>query len=291
MSRRFRIALAQCESVIGSQDFDPRPVNLARLERAVQEAADEGAQLVLFGEMFVTGYRTDQFHSLWAARLDAGDPTVASLTATAARYGVHIMVGTATHSETAPGVVHNTAVLVSGDGLLNSYHKLHAARLVSPSGEEVNEFAYFSPGSQAPVWQTELGVFGPQICYDSSFPELSRTQSLKGAEVMLNITASATGFESQWEHLRAARAFENSGWYVACSVVGVQNGDRFFGRSAVIDPLGNTVAEGKDGDEDLVIADIDPDETVCWRSRMNTMSARRPDAYGEVMNVTDRKEI
>ena len=293
MSRPFRIALAQCESVVGTEDFDPRPANLDRMSRAVGQAAADGAQLVLLGEMFLTGYRTDRWNCRWALRLDATmppDATLIGVSEIAQSHGVHIMVGTATHSPSRPGVVHNTAVLVNGDGLLASYNKLHVARLVAPNGEEVNEFAFFSPGNEAPVWQTDFGVIGPQICYDSSFPELSRTQSLKGAEVLLNITASATGFESHWEHMRAVRAFENSAWYVACSVVGEQNGDRYFGRSAVIDPFGRTIVEAKDGEEDLVLADIDPDESARWRERMNTMAARRPDVYEDVMNAINPKE-
>jgi len=288
LSRKFKIALAQCESVVGTADFDPRPVNVARLDKAVRAAAAQGAELVLFGEMFLTGYRTDKSNPLWAVELADSDTTLRAVRDIAAREGVHIMFGTATHSATAALGVHNTAVLINAGGLVGSYHKLHVAKIVVPSGEDVDEAAYCSAGSEAPVWQTKFGVIGPQICYDSSFPELSRTQSLKGAEMLLNITASATGFEAMWAHMRAVRAFENSAYYVACSVVGVQNGDRFFGRSAVVNPFGETLVEAVDGAEDLVFAEIDPDETVRWRARMNTMPARRPDAYGDEISLPNR---
>jgi predicted amidohydrolase len=240
--------------------------------------------------MFLTGYRTDKFNPLWAVELTDTDPTLRTISDIAARNGVQIMVGTATRADETPTGVHNTAVLISGDGLVGYYHKLHVARITVPSGEVVDENIWFSAGSEAPVWSTDFGVIGPQICYDSSFPELSRTQSMKGAEVLLNITASATGFESKWAHMRATRAFENAAWYVACSVVGTQNGDRFFGRSAVVNPFGETVVEALDGEEDLVFADIDPDETLLWRARMNTMPARRPDAYGDVMSQPTSQE-
>jgi predicted amidohydrolase len=178
--------------------------------------------------------------------------------------------------------VHNTAVLVNGDGVVGTYDKLHVAKLTKPDGEEANETRWFQAGLEAPVWRTDFGTVGPQICYDSSFPELSRVQSLNGAELLLNITASASGFEHVWEHFRFARAYENAAWYVACSVVGEQRGDRFFGRSAIIDPNGETIAEGKDGEEDLVIADIDPGRSTLWRERMNPLRARRPDAYADI---------
>ncbi len=282
MSGEFRIALAQCESVVGTEDFDPRPANLARAARAVEESAANGAQLVLLGEMFLTGYRTDEWNGRWALRLDAPDETLDAVIKLAGRHGLHIMIGTATHSLTQPGVVHNTAVLVNGGGVVGTYNKLHVAKLTKPDGEEANETRWFRAGLEAPVWRTDFGIVGPQICYDSSFPELSRVQSLNGAELLLNITASASGFEHVWEHFRFARAYENAAWYVACSIVGEQRGDRFFGRSAIIDPNGETIAEGKDGEEDLVIADIDPGRSTLWRERMNPLRARRPDAYADI---------
>lgn len=282
MPGTFRIALAQCESLVGTEDFDPRPANLARATRAVQEAAENGAQLVLLGEMFLTGYRTDEWNPRWATHLDRPDETLSAVVQLAGRHDVHVMIGTATHSLTQPGVIHNTAILANGAGIVATYNKLHVARLTLPDGQEADEARWFKPGSEAPVWHTDFATIGPQICYDSSFPEISRVQSLGGAEVLLNITASAWGFETVWEHLRFARAWENAAWYVACSIVGEQRGDRFFGRSAVIDPNGETVAEGKHGEEDLVLADIDPGRSAFWRARMNTLRARRPAAYAPV---------
>ena len=95
----------------------------------------------------------------------------------------------------------------------------------------------------------------------------------------MNITASMTGFEHAWEHNRATRAIENSAWYVTCSIVGVQKGERYFGRSAVVDPSGHVVVEAADGAEDLVVADIDTDIAAQLRRRMHTAFSRHPQAY------------
>jgi predicted amidohydrolase len=283
VSDPFLIALAQCESQIGSETFDPRPANLARVERALADATAQGAHLVLLGEMFLTGYRTDEWNLKYAVHLDEPDETLAALVALTAEYGVSVMVGTASVRRDEPGTVHNTAVLAGPAGVVATYDKLHVGILTMPDGTEVNEARWFTAGSTIPIWDTSFGVVGPQICYDSHFPEISRVQSINGAEILLNITASATGFEKAWEHNRAARAIENSAWYVTCSIVGEQKGDRFFGRSAVVDPEGTTIVEAKDGVEDLVVAEIDPEESARWRLRMNTMRARRPEAYGDVV--------
>ena len=81
---QFRIALAQVESQIGTETYDPRPDNFTRAERAVTEAAAKGADLVLFGEMFLTGYHTDEWNPLYALHVDQPDPTIDQLAALAA---------------------------------------------------------------------------------------------------------------------------------------------------------------------------------------------------------------
>jgi predicted amidohydrolase len=279
----FRVALAQCESVIGTTTFDPRPANLARASTAVEAAAAQGADVVLFGEMYLTGYRTDEANLAWAVHLDEPDDNVIALAEICARHGVHIMVGSASVRSDAPDTVHNTALLVAADGLVAAYDKLHVGVMTMPDGTEINEARWFSPGSSVQVWDTEFGVVGPQICYDLSFPELSRAQALHGADVLLNITASAVGFETSLEHGRFARAYENGAWYVTCSIVGQQKDDRFFGRSAVVHPSGRTIVEAKEGVEDVVVADIDPTEAGRWRTRMGHLRARRETAYATVV--------
>jgi predicted amidohydrolase len=290
MSRPFRIALAQCESVVGTEDFDPRPTNLARARRAVSEAADNGADIVLLGEMFLTGYKTDEWNRRWALDLTDADPTLGAVAAFAREFSLLIMIGTATHDLVDANVVHNTAVLIGADGIIDSYDKLHVAYITVPTGELVDEGLWFTAGNKAPVWDSPLGQIGPQICYDSSFPELSRAQTIQGAEVLLNISASAVGFEEHWNHNRATRAMENAAYYAVCSIVGEQRGDQFFGLSAVIDPMGKVLVEARAGVEDLVFADIDPQEALDTRKRMNTLPARRTDVYGDLLTANDKKE-
>jgi predicted amidohydrolase len=282
---QFRIALAQVESQIGTETYDPRPDNLARAERAVAEAAGQGADLVLFGEMFLTGYHTDEWNPQYALHVDQPDPMVDRLADMARAHGVTLMMGTATMSPEPGEIPRNSAILVSGGGLLASYDKLHLG-LIEIDGTLYDESQQFSGGSTAPIWDTDkFGGLGPQICYDSHFPEISRVQALNGADVLLNVTASLTGFENAWEHNRATRAIENSAWYVTCSVVGTQKGERYFGRSAVVDPMGQVVVQGADGVEDLVVADIDTDVAAQLRSRMHMAFSRHPEAYADLVRT------
>lgn len=286
---RFRIALAQLESRVGGEAYDPRPDNLSRAEHAVAEAVALGAELVVFGEMYLTGFRTEEWNTTYALRLDDQDETLSVLTNLAATYDVQLIMGAATLcSDTTR--VRNTALLVGTSGVLGTYDKVHVAVRTDPDGTRHDEGRWFSAGSTIPVWPTErYGVLGPQICYDNHFPEGVRVQTVKGADVLLNISASAAGYEQVWNHLRAARAIENAAWFINCSVVGVQKDSRFFGRSAVIDPFGNVVVEARDGVEDLVIADIDTQIAADARRFRHTLGSRRPDTYFEMIRSNDNE--
>jgi predicted amidohydrolase len=177
-----------------------------------------------------------------------------------------------------PGDVYNTALIVGPDGVVGAYRKTHVAAF--PYSEGVSkERAFYSPGRDLPVFDTPLGRLGIHICYDMSFPEVARVQALKGADLLINVSASAGGFEEMWEHGLFIRAVENSTWYMVCSVVGMQRGDRLFGGSRVVDPSGRVVAAGKFDEEDFVIADVDLSLTRAARASSHSFSIRQPEIY------------
>jgi predicted amidohydrolase len=286
----FRIALAQLESQIGTETYDPRPDNLARAEQAIKAAADKEADLVMFGEMYLTGYHSDEWNSHYALTPNATDPYVTQIVSLAAAHDITVLVGSGTHSLDGSNTIRNSALLVSPTGLLASYDKLHVARIATEDHAEINETQWFSPGTEAPVWDTErFGVIGPQVCYDCHFPEISRVQSLAGAEVLLNVAASIGGWEASWEHYRVMRAMENSAWYVICSIVGEQKGERYFGRSSVVNPAGEIVVQAADGIEDLVVADIEPSLSGEFRRRSFLEQTRRPQVYEDTLRTAPLK--
>ncbi len=286
----FRIALAQLESRIGTETYDPRPDNLAHAESAIAAAAELDADLVMFGEMYLTGYHTDEWNPRYAVEATSSDPYVAQLTDLAAAHDITVLMGSATRPIDAPGSIRNSALLVAATGPQASYDKLHVARIATDGHDEINETRWFSPGTAAPVWATErFGVIGPQVCYDCHFPEISRVQSLAGAEVLLNVSASIAGWEDSWEHYRATRAIENSAWYVICSIVGEQKGERYFGRSSVVNPAGKLVVEAAAGAEDLVFADIEPSRSGDFRSGSFLDQTRRPLVYEAALSAAPLK--
>jgi predicted amidohydrolase len=104
--------------------------------------------------------------------------------------------------------------------------------------------------------------------------------------LLINVAATAAGFEEMWEHASYMRAVENATWYIVGSVVGMQRGDRLFGGSRVVDPAGRLVAMGKLNEQDFVIADIDLSRTREVRSRSHYFSARNPSLYRAIAEPT-----
>src|ERR1700730_10528002 len=285
MTNTIRVALVQSESCLGTETLDPRDANMARALEAIRRAADAGAQLVVFGEMYLSGYRTDEWLSKWATVINPPDRHVQVLMDAAREHGLHVIMGTASFGAVMPGDVYNTALLVGPGGLVGAYRKCHVAAFPYSEGISM-ERCFYSPGRELPVFDTPLGRIGIHICYDISFPEVARVQALNGADLLINIAASAGGFEEMWEHAAYMRAVENASWYMVCSVVGNQRGDRLFGGSRIVDPAGKLVATGKFDEEDFLIADIDLSCTREVRSRSHCFSARNPELYRAIAEPT-----
>ena len=273
-----RVALVQSRSELGTETYDPRDDNLARALAAIDDAAGRGADLVVFGEMYLSGYRTDEWLHRWATTIDPPDRHVRDLVAKAAERGVHVIMGMGTFGAAMPGDVYNTALLVGPDGVVGAYRKTHVAAFPYSEGIAM-ERCFYSPGRELPVFDTPLGRLGIHICYDMSFPEVARVQALKGADLLINVSASAGGFEEYWEHGLFMRAAENASWYMVCSVVGMQRGDRLFGGSRVVDPGGQVVAAGRFDEEDVVVADIDLGLARAARAQSHAFSIRQPELY------------
>ncbi|MBW7884017.1 MAG: carbon-nitrogen hydrolase family protein [Caldilineaceae bacterium] len=282
---RFRIALAQAKSDVGAEDYDPRDANLARALLLIERAAKEKAGLVMFGEMYLSGYRTDEYLHKYATVIDPPDAHVQKLMERAKALDIYIVMGAATFGGSIPGDIYNSALVIGPEGYIGTYRKTHVAAFPYSMGVS-KERCFYSPGQELPVFDTRIGRLGIHICYDMSFPEVARVQTLKGADILLNVSASAAGFEEFWVHGLFMRAVENVTWYVVCSVVGEQRGDVLFGGSRVVAPTGQVVAEGKSHEEDFIVAEIDTALSRSARSTSHTFNTRNPALYSVITNPT-----
>ncbi len=247
--RELAIGICQLTSEIGSADHDPRPANLEKATRAIAETAHQGAKLIVFGEIYLNGYETNEFTPLYAIAESEDDPYVAHLIEAAQQHDAHIIMGASTHKGAFPGQSYNSALLIGPTGLIGVYSKTHVASFAF-DGRVAAEKAWWCPGGEIPVFDTPLGRIGIEICYDNSFPEVSRTLTLKGAEIILHV-----------------------------SLVGRQRDFDLFGWSRIFSPKGDVVFEAPRNEEAVAVARIDLDELYRARGQMAPFYNRNPELY------------
>jgi len=247
--------------------FTPNAVNanikkaVIWLEKAVREYE---AELVVFPETatttFVTGLSAEE---LWDILDDAPGRITYEMQAAARSVGVHV-VWPSYRRGPQRGVIYNSAVLIGPDGqVIGIYDKTH------PFPAERRALGgWVTTGSQAQVYETELGSIGMIICYDGDFPELARLLAVQGAEIIVRPSALLRSFDI-WELTNCARAYDNHVYMVATNSVGPDGGGNYyFGHSMIVNPIAWRLAQARGGEE-IIAARLDPQPLryVTWGSK------------------------
>lgn len=246
------VALIQLECSSSVPSYERVPHAMRRIGEAAQ-----GADLVVLPELWNSGaFDVDMAREL-AQPLDG--PLVNELGAAAKQHGVWLHGGSFT--EVDGGDHFNTSVVFAPDGsLVVSYRKIHLF------GFDGGETTLMSGGTELVVVDTPLGATGLATCYDLRFPELFRALTEGGATAFLITSGWPTPRITHWDVLTRARAIENQAWVVACNEVGQQPGITLGGRSSVIDPKGEVIAQA--GETEVILrAELDPDEPKRWREQ------------------------
>jgi predicted amidohydrolase len=260
-------------------DRDPTRAREQAVDVA-QRALRAGADLVVLPELVVPGYTTDLPALLGLAEPVPGPTSDALVEVARAENGV-VVFGLA---EAAHGAIFNTAVAVSGDGVIGHYRKLH---LFGPEKQA------FSPGDLGlPVFESAIGHLGLCICYDLRFPEVVRILALRGADLVCAPAAWVAGFDTVPSgmpgQVQAAVVHANLNQvYVACaSQVGQPGEHRFLGCSVVVGPFGElTVGPLSSECPEVATAQIDAGRCRSARHRSDLITPRadrRTDVYGIV---------
>jgi predicted amidohydrolase len=248
--------------------------NLRRGERRIIEAVRRKSSLICFPEMWTTAF---DLEGDVAAKARAHEAVVARIAALAEKYSLWIGGSVLALSES--GKACNAYLLFSPSGEKRGvYPKAH---LFPP----IREDEHFSPGDRLAVVDAPWGKTGLAICYDLRFPELFRSYALKGVKVQLLSAAFPRPREDHWGVLVRARAIEDQMFMLAVNRVGAQEFPRtgrveYFGRSLIVDPGGKVLAEGSDGKEELLTAEIDLSLVERLRRKLPVLQDRRPEVYG-----------
>jgi predicted amidohydrolase len=245
MKEKIKLALAQISS-----RRESKKENLQKIEEFTVKAKEQAADLVIFPELSLTGYVLhDQIYEL--AETIPG-PSTKRMEDLAKKTGIHIIFGMPELSEKTKATIFNTAVFVGPKGVIGKYRKMYL-----PTHSVFEEKRYFRPGYQTATFNTPIGNIGLFICYDIFFPEICRLTRLKGAKLMVCISASPAVRRGYFEILTAARALENTAFLAYVNLAGVEDGLQFWGGSRLVSPTGDLLAKAKYDEEDLVICEID----------------------------------
>ena len=258
-----RAALAQLAPSVGDKG-----ANLRKLEAAV---ARSNADLVVAGELYLTGYMARDAFAKLAEPLDG--PSVEAVRSIAREHGAHVVFGMAEREE-GTDRLFNTSVLVAPDGKVASYRKVYPANF-----GPFEEGLYFGRGESLTLARTDLGRIGLLICYDAFFPELAKAYALRGADLLAIISASPATSKPFFDRILPARAIENAIPVLYSNLVGTELNIVFQGGTQAIGPRGEDLGRAKDFEEDLVRADVDPRDTKTARGFRPTLRDTRAEFW------------
>ncbi len=264
---KIRLALAQFESRRANKNE-----NIKKMKEVALKAKALGADLVVFPELFLTGYVVrDQIYEL--AEYIPG-PSTEEAEKIAKATGAYLIFGMPEISGKTRATIFNTAVFVGPDGLVGKYRKMYL-----PTHSVFEEKRHFRAGYETAAFNTPFGRIGLCICYDLFFPEVIRLIRLKGAQLIICISASPAVRRGYFEILAASRALENTAFLAYVNLVGVEDGLQFWGGSRLVSPTGDILAKGKYDEEDLLVCDVDFADMRQAETFIPTLRDLRPELF------------
>ena len=284
--RELKIGILQQHNVTDTK------TNLLRLAENISDLAQRGAELIVLQELHNSLYfcQVEDVDTFNLAEPIPG-PSTNFFGELARQLGVVIV--TSLFERRAPGVYHNTAVVIERDGTIaGKYRKMHI-----PDDPAYYEKFYFTPGDLGfkPI-DTSVGRLGVQVCWDQWYPEGARLMALSGAEILIYPTAigyaaSDTPQEQQrqreaWTTVQRGHAVANGLPVVAVNRVGFERdpsgqtpGIQFWGSSFVAGPQGEIYYRASDNEEESVIVNIDLEHSENVRRWWPFLRDRRIDEF------------
>jgi N-carbamoylputrescine amidase len=267
--------------------------NLATCLAAADRAAKDGAQILCTQELFRSQYFCqNEDHAHFGLAETIPGPSTEAFQKLARRRGVVVVASL--FERRAPGLYHNTAVVIDADGtLLGRYRKMHI-----PDDPLFYEKFYFTPGDLGfRAWNTRFGRIGVLICWDQWYPEAARLTALQGAEILFYPTAigwhpseKAEYGERQhlaWETIQRSHAVANGCFVAAVNRIGLEqpiggDGLEFWGQSFVSGTSGELLAKASVNRPENLLVEVELAKSETTRTHWPFLRDRRIDAYGDI---------
>ena len=273
--------------------------NLQRAIDRLHQAQAKGAQIVCLPELFQTQYFCQRED---AALFDLAEPIPGPATTRLAEAAklLRIVVIGSVFEKRAPGVYHNTAVMIDADGSLRGiYRKMHI-----PDDPLYYEKYYFTPGDLGyRAFDTQVGRVGTLVCWDQWYPEGARLTALQGAQVLFYPTAIGwhpaekeqfgVAQHDAWQTIQRSHAIANGVYVAVVNRVGFEDGDvrgqkapgqglEFWGGSFIADPFGRIIAQASQDKEEILVAEVDLKALEEVRRNWPFLRDRRIDSYSAI---------
>ena len=270
-------------------------VNIQRLAKGIADLAARGAQLIVLQELHNSLYfcQVEDVNNFDFAEPIPG-PSTGFYGELAKQYGVVIV--TSLFEKRAPGLYHNTAVVIEKDGTIaGKYRKMHI-----PDDPAYYEKFYFTPGDLGfhPI-DTSIGRLGVLVCWDQWYPEAARLMALQGAEILIYPTA--IGYESSdtpdeqerqreaWTTVMRGHAVANGLPVIAVNRVGHEpdpsgrtRGIEFWGSSFAVGPQGEIHYRASNNEEESIVIEVDMHHSEQVRRWWPFLRDRRIDSYQDI---------
>jgi len=279
MIQSLRVAALQCTFT------DDETTDIARVAELVEEAAAAGARVILPPELFQGYYfcRQEEEEHFRRAYPVSEHPAVRRMQELAR--DLQVVLPTSIFEREGPHYYNSLVMVDAGGEVLGSYRKSHI-----PDGPGYEEKYYFRPGNTGfRVWDTRFGRLGVGICWDQWFPECARILALDGADLLLYPTAIGSEPEEPtldtrrlWQRAMLGHAVSNVIPVVAANRTGTEEGQSFYGHSFICDHFGEILAELGDGEEGVLLTDLDLAMARTKRAAFGFFRDRRPDLYGRL---------
>jgi predicted amidohydrolase len=278
------LTVAMCSSIANLED---KSANLSKYIRWAKKAAAKGADLISFPELALTGYQLTEPGEpsvLYDVAETIPGPSVNRLISAAKENNIYIIMGMYEADTEYLGMLYNTAVFVGPEGLVGKYRKL---TIESWGPFEMNKNGV-GGGYEIPVWEIRQGWrIGITICLDMWVPEIPRIEVLKGADLIVVISAGPAEVEEGWIHVNNVRAIENTTGLSYCNIAGDEHGLRFFGGRMAVEAGGEVLVpmEGSADTEGMSIATFSAEKLYNARKTIPAeIRDRNPAAYQRLID-------
>lgn len=285
MVNKLKVACLQ----IRAREYKDRDKNKENILKMVDKAAKLQPQLMVLPECAYPTYylsplmvkHPDEFYQ---STLDL----IAKIKERAKKYKCYIALGIA-ENDLSKKTLYNSALLIDPNGeQIGSFRKSYLWHFDSH---------WFSTDDQYPVFETEFGKVGIFICSDGRLPEIVRCLSLKGADILIDLTNWVTsGFDKksltnpQVEYMIPTRALENRVWIIAANKVGMEAKTILYcGKSGIFTPDGKVAKIASSCQEEILVYEIPLEKSIdkSVDNQINLIKDRKPELYSELVQPTN----